>query len=576
MGKGGGAMKPMENEGFRSGVRGLRIVSILVGALAIGPLLLAQSAGPDNGPGAGTYSGPGTGPSAGLGARAVRLSYVDGQVQLSMGNTVLASRALANTPLFEGTQITTSDDGRAEVQFEDGSVARVSPNSTLTLAVLRQQGDATETQLVLDSGLGYFEFQGDTPTDHMQIRFGGAAVVTSGFSVLRVDLDEPPGEIAVFSGNARVEGAGNLSMDLHGGENAKLNAADPGDYTLAETIEPDSWDAWNSDRDQALTSEEAERTQATASEPNSNNPAWSDLDANGNWYNVPGQGYVWSPYDAMNSGWEPYGCGNWVFSPGYGYTWVSCEPWGYMPYESGMWNYYDGFGWGWVPGGFPWWSGGGWRFNVGSAPFRYRPPLRPRGGPVHPGQPIRPGGRYQPYPVLAVNRIKDGTYGQPVRIKGSPVTIAGNNVQPLRPLSPRPVYANGYVSNSYRPGTNPGQTGMARYGFVQSPSNVTRPAYGQTYGTYARPSGGPARAPSYYGGYTSGYTSPSRGSVGSSAGRSYGGNAGGGSAPRAGGGGVSHGGGFSGGGGGAAHASGGGGGGGASHGGGGGGGGSHH
>jgi len=546
-------MKPMGTKVFRSGAGRLRLTTILMSALALGPLAMAQAAGPG--------AGPASGPDAGRGTRAVRLSYVDGSVQLANGSTILASRALANTPLFEGTQITTADDGRAEVQFEDGSVARISPNSSLTLGVLRQQGDSTETQLVLDSGLGYFELQGDTPNDHTQVRFGGATVATSGFSVFRVDLDEPPGELAVFSGNAHLDGADNLSLDLHGGESVKLNAADPGDYTVAETIEPDSWDAWNSDRDQALTSEEAERTQATASEPNSNNPAWGDLDANGNWYNVPGQGYVWSPYDAMNSGWEPYGCGNWVWSPGYGYTWVSCEPWGYMPYESGIWNYYDGFGWGWAPGGYPWWVGGGWGFNIGNAPYRYRPPLRPRGGPVHPG-PIRPGGRFEPHPVLAVNRIKDGTYGQPVRIKGSPVTIAGNSVQPLRPLSPRPAYERGLVSDPYWTGKN---TETVRSGFIQSPN------YGagmrQGYASSPRPSGGPARTPSYYGGYTPRYTAPSRGYVGSPAGRSY---SGGAAAPRAGGGGVSRGGGFSGGGG-AAHA--GGGGGGASHGGGGGG---HH
>ena len=47
-------------------------------------------------------------------ARAVRLSSVDGQVQLSTGNQVLADGAVANTPLFEGTRVVTSDDGRAQ------------------------------------------------------------------------------------------------------------------------------------------------------------------------------------------------------------------------------------------------------------------------------------------------------------------------------------------------------------------------------------------------------------------------------------------------------------------------------
>jgi len=544
-------MKSAGRPGLRSGAGILRITTILAGgALAMGMLLPAQEGGNPGG-------GPGPG-SPNPGARAVRLSYVDGQVQVSQGNTVLASRAVANTPLFQGSQISTGEDGRAEVQFEDGSVARVSPNSSLTLAVLRQTGDGTDTQLVMNSGLGYFEIQGDQPTDKNEIRFSGATVTTSGFSVLRVDLDDPPGELAVFSGSAHVEGASNFDADLHGGESVKLNAADPAASMLSEGIEPDSWDAWNSDRDQVLTSEQQERTPATANEPNSNNPAWSDLDANGNWYNVPGQGYVWSPYDAADSGWEPYGCGNWVYTPGYGYVWASCESWGFLPYESGLWNYYDGFGWGWCPGGGPWWGTGVWGFNVGRAPFRYHPPLRPRGGPVHPVEIHPGGGRIQPYPVLAVNRIRNGTYGEPVRVKGGPVTIAGNTVQALRPISPRPAYPGGLA---YRAGATPG-SGAVRYGFATSPGSGVRAGGGVSYGTYGNyvhTYGGSPRAPSYYGGFNR--PSASRGYSGGSAPRSSGGFSGG--APRAGGGG----------GGGVSHGGGGGGGGGASHGGGGGG---HH
>ncbi len=41
--------------------------------------------------------------------RAARLSNLDGQVQLTQGNQVLAAPALVNTPLFEGTRIA---DGR--------------------------------------------------------------------------------------------------------------------------------------------------------------------------------------------------------------------------------------------------------------------------------------------------------------------------------------------------------------------------------------------------------------------------------------------------------------------------------
>ena len=179
-------------------------------------------------------------------------------------------------------------------------------------------------------------------------------------------------------------------------------ASNTGHYELAESIEPDSWDAWNSDRDQALTAEASSQTGAadSISPDESQNPAWNDLDANGNWYNVPGQGYVWSPYDASNAGWDPYGYGSWMFTPGYGYIWDSGYSWGYLPYQCGAWNFYDGFGWGWAPGlggCQPWWGCGYYGGpNIGHGPGGYRPIPRP----MPPHGPIG----HRPIPVVAVNR----------------------------------------------------------------------------------------------------------------------------------------------------------------------------
>ena len=188
----------------------------------------------------------------------MRLSYVDGQVTLAQGGQVLAQQAVANAPLLEGMQLTTADSGKAEIQFEDGSVARLSPDSSLTLQVLQGAGTTANAVLVLNSGLAYFEFQGGGQAGQMSVQFGDSQVTTSGFTVLRVSMDNPPGEVAVFSGNAHLESAGgNVATDLHGGESITLNGANPANYQLAESIEPDSWDAWNSDRDQAMTAEAA-------------------------------------------------------------------------------------------------------------------------------------------------------------------------------------------------------------------------------------------------------------------------------------------------------------------------------
>ena len=433
-------------------------------------------------------------------ARAVRLSYVEGDVHLFQGNQPLTDQALANTPLFEGARVETGNDGRAEIQFEDGSVARISPQSSLTITALRglATGGARDAELLLSSGLSYFELQGDSDSNHIKVRFGDTEVTASGFTVLRIDVDKAPGEVAVFSGNAHMEGGASPTLDLHGGESVALNATDPNSYNLAETIEPDSWDAWNSDRDQDLTNEAANRTPATENQPDNRNPAWSDLDANGNWYNVPDQGYVWSPNDASNSGWDPYDNGYWMNSPGYGYTWISGYPWGYLPYSCGAWNWYSAFGWGWAPGVCnPWWGGyGGWVFNIGIAPPRYRYPIRPR-----PRNPRPMGGHDGPPQVIAVNHrpVPPGTMPSP-RDRSGTVLIAGHPVQPLRPVQQQrmPYYPYGHSGPAGGSHLAPVTGVPARPGFDgnSTPRGVTGGTYNppprSTYAppAPARPSGG--------------------------------------------------------------------------------------
>jgi hypothetical protein len=482
-------------------------------------------------------------------ARAARLSSVEGQVRIAQGNQVLANPALVNTPLFEGMQVLTANDGRAELQFDDGGIVRLAPNSSLTFTALRGQNGKGSAELVLISGLGYFELPGESADNHFRIRFGGSVVTASGFTVLRINLDNSPGDVAVFSGNARLERGSALALDLHGGESVALNGVDLNRYILTDSVEPDSWDAWNSDRDQEMTAAAAARTGAADTQADKNNPAWNDLDANGNWYNVPDQGAVWSPYDAANPGWDPYGNGYWMWTPRFGYIWVSGDSWGYLPFQCGAWDYFDDFGWGWAPGTCrPWWGGGIWASTIGRGPGGYRPPMRPRpfpprrpiGGPKLPGGlPTASNG------VVAVNRRPpSGITGAPIRDSHSLVTIGGRTVQPLRPIAQRPQYlpsASGQTTSGQMRQAYP-----SRPAYQGAASAGQRPAAGFVPGgshpsnaPSARPFGGGQPAPSQRAPASSrpssggGSSSPSHSSGG-------GGGGGGGSHSGSGGGGGSH------------------------------------
>jgi hypothetical protein len=420
---------------------------------------------------------------AGPDAAAARLSFVEGQVQVSQSGQVLADQAPVNAPLFDGAQIATGGDGKAEIQFEDGSVARISPNSTLTLIAL---SGPNGPQIALEGGLGYFELQGGQ-NNPLRINFADSTAVASGFTVLRIRMDAPPGELAVFSGNVHLDRASALSLDLHGGESVALNAADAGRYSLAESIEPDSWDAWNSDRDEALNAASTAQTGAASNFAASEapNPAWNDLDANGNWYNMPGQGYIWSPYAASNAGWDPYGCGRWMWTPRFGYVWVSCESWGFMPYMCGSWGYYESFGWGWSPAmgvgcGRRWGMGSFGGVHVINAPAGYRLLERPGAK--------RPIGRY-PQPIVVVNRAPAGVgNGLPVRARNTSVTIGGQTIRPLQPIGSRSGDQPGQsfvrrtepTSGSVRTEGTPGaEFGSGRSTYVVNANGGGRPSYGQ-------------------------------------------------------------------------------------------------
>ena len=189
----------------------------------------------------------------------------------------------------------------------------------------------------------------------------------------------------------------------------------------------------------------------------------------------------------------------------------------------------------------------GW--NIGNHPARYQPPHRPHGGPVGPpNQPIRRGGFSQPNPVIAVNRIPSSPAANPVHVVGRPVTIAGNTVEPLRPLSPRPMYSPSTASGFNR--SNPGYSvhGYAYAGSATGGSGYvpgpTPPSSGHPLpaATYRAPtpsrgySGGsaPSRAPS------SGAVHPSSGGGGGGHVSSGGGGGGGGGHAGGGGGGGHH------------------------------------
>jgi hypothetical protein len=364
--------------------------------------------------------------------RAARLSYLQGGVTVVRMDNTGSDPAQLNMPLAEGLRVATGEDGQAEIEFEDGSLVRLTPNSSLSLDRLSvDSGGNFQTQLALVRGLAYAELRAASKYTY-RLSVDGVVVSPVENATIRVELDEAPVDISVLSGTAHVERAGSQSAggyrtDVRTGESLTGDSEDSGRYFLTQQIAEESWDTWNEERDQAAADEAANRTAARDSYAGDQGYGWSDLDANGSWYDVPGQGRVWQPTVAMDSDFDPYGNGSWVWYPSAGYVWASGYRWGWTPYRCGSWSYWGGFGWGWIPGG-SWGFGGGRGYVINVV----RPPQNYRFQPL----PVRsPGGVH---PIVVVRSGRDP--GMPVHPSQGPRTIAGHTVEPLRPIG------SGYTS----------------------------------------------------------------------------------------------------------------------------------
>jgi len=354
--------------------------------------------------------------------RAVRLSDVEGKVQVFNGAESAFSQALPNMPAVEGMRFVTGDDGRLEIQFEDGSVARVTPNSSLTLSQLQRTPDgSTVTTIDANSGLTYYELNGRA--GQYSVRFGPNTVTPTDSAIFRINLDGNPADLAVTHGTVHVSDGQSLALDVHTNHSVHFDLQTPGQYEQLQSVAADTWDQWNSDRDQDLATLEENATTARASTGNPDDAAWNDLDYYGDWYNVPGYGEGWSP-SGVGDNWDPFGVGAWGYYGGIGYTWISGYPWGWWPYHCGAWNWFGNFGWMWFPGNCGFGTiGAGWYpyAMVWRSPPNYRPPLRPklpiRGLPPH-------GPLPRPEPLVGVNR---GQFDQQFRtlggVKPSPRTF---------------------------------------------------------------------------------------------------------------------------------------------------------
>jgi len=299
--------------------------------------------------------------------RIVRLSDVQGGVQIDRNSGLGFERAFMNLPITQGTQVHTLQNGRAEIEFEDGSTLRLAPDTSVSFGKLSASDEGKRaSEVTLVRGRAYVGWLGRNGDDFI-LSFASEKVDLTHAAHFRVENSSAIAELANFKSPVEVVGSwGTVKVEKNRTASFGESGGQP---TIAKDVKKDPYDEWDS--------QSAEYHQEYSK--HNNTPygyGFSDLSYYGSYSNVPGFGMLWQPF-FISAEWNPFMDGAWAFYPGMGYMWASAYPWGWLPYYYGNWMYAPGYGWGWQPGAWNNWRGG--LHYVGAMAANFHAPVAPTG-----------------------------------------------------------------------------------------------------------------------------------------------------------------------------------------------------
>ncbi|HEX3543987.1 MAG TPA: FecR family protein [Candidatus Acidoferrum sp.] len=298
-------------------------------------------------------------------ARIIRLSLVQGDVRIlhdSKGDPLANDkapweRAELNLPIRQHDVLAT-DNGRAQVEFENGAMAFLNENSVLEFFDLSLDDGSLTTRLILRQGTGSF-YVNPAHDDYFSVTGGDFTAEAAGRTNFRMDNFDDGSTVAVSKGEVSVVHNKDTQL-LVKGQFFTMSAN--GESSISRAPQGDDFDHWVSGREDSVVT----ATNAAAQYSNSSTyvSGFGDLYTYGGFYPVAGLGYGWQPY-GVGLGWSPfdYGYGNWFYGSQFGWSFIGSQPWGWLPYHYGGWFFQPGIGWLWVPNGF----------RGGNVPVKYHP-----------------------------------------------------------------------------------------------------------------------------------------------------------------------------------------------------------
>jgi hypothetical protein len=304
--------------------------------------------------------------------RIVRLSYVDGDVEIDKGDGHGFVTAFMNMPVLHQSKLW-ARDGIAEVEFENGTSIRLTPDTIVAFNDLSADSDGRLlTKVELTQGTAYFDVRHRDP-DTFELQLGRERVEFPKSAHFRVDNENRQFELAVLGGELQVASGNDAEVAVNKGETIRLDTDDPDRYQLAKGFDSENYDSWDHDRSQGH--DQAVST-ATVWNGTGNTSSQSSISS---YPYIPGYGFGWGSGGTLLIG---SGCGYSGFGSPFGFG----SPWGFSPYDVGS--------YGWCPSYYPNWNSGYILYPVRNAPLYYRP---------HPG----PGPRPRPHPAVTTteNRV---------------------------------------------------------------------------------------------------------------------------------------------------------------------------
>jgi len=287
-------------------------------------------------------------------ARIVRLSLVAGDVRfardvkgdpLSDGSQLSWETAALNLPIRQGYVVAT-DNGRVEVEFENGALVFLAENTVLQFYDLSSEDGGLTTRLILRQGSAEF-YVSPARGDYFSVTGGDFSVEAESKATFRMNNFDDGSNVSVLHGHVTALANGK-NTNLSKGEEFSMRAGDAESAEVAHRNDNDEFDQWAASR----ISTSLAATNASLQYTNGADyvSGFGDLYTYGSWFPAAGYGYCWRPY-GVGFGWSPFDYGSWYYDPFLGWSFLGGYSWGWLPYHYGGWLNQPGVGWVWSPRG---------------------------------------------------------------------------------------------------------------------------------------------------------------------------------------------------------------------------------